>query len=813
MNELLLSREGGVGGSEEGGEDLQGYISRAYQMIKERAVTDAFNTDEEEEEEDADRTGDTYGDEEVEMAGGAVTLMGDGKDGEDRPAAAEEHAMRGTGDILSRPPEAATDIMGGGFGDSDSHSLHSAHSPHSPYSPRPSEGLPAMPSVRDSAGSSIIGPPSTTGVTIAHTTAQQDNRRTIEVGSAPLREETPGPAYIPDARRRPLPAVPEDVVAPRPPRAEVDPLSRSLMNELLLSREGGVGGSEEGGEDLQGYISRAYQMIKERAVTDAFNAEEEGGEEEEEEEDDADRTGDTHTDSGEVSISPAAQTQRAPAGVGSSGPSLAEGSASDSPVGAPCRNTSVPSPINSPAPSTASSAHAPEGVRRAEKPQVQAQVQTQGASQPLRVKQKVAEAAPALRDGEGFSSRLLSVRTLIEYEQTLYQAERRRRRVALGERALLAIFSGRAQPSSDSCEAATESRQQPEEQQRGEAPALSDTAVRRSGSAYLHIEAESSRPMRERPVLSSSRSSQRKHAALSEKGALFEEPAASEAADVPAAVHQQAGRGTAEYSADVEVGMGVGIDVRALLDLHAAEEASPSVMTVAEQSPRSARGRDAAQARKAALQIQKPRASSAGRSARGTLSNYSQVKNAISSVCLAGTTFDQQRLEVLELLDFCRHGKELNARHSALLGDDGGALEELKASVSHFLVMFFQAKTLSFKGVYANMGNSGELASPHSCLLSCAPIIIPVFLFLSRPPPFRPCDFSHSCRFLQADIREGAQGGVGRFHSGAEVHEVRDRLQAVQGTARQEDHRHCGCHRARRDQVQGARPRIGTIAP
>jgi len=111
-----------------------------------------------------------------------------------------------------------------------------------------------------------------------------------------------------------------------------------------------------------------------------------------------------------------------------------------------------------------------------------------------------------------------------------------------------------------------------------------------------------------------------------------------------------------------------------------------------------------ARARALALSAGKSRGTST--SAKSTLSNYAQVKNALSSVCLAGSVLDGKRVEMVELLDFFRHGKPLNNdKHSILYHEDWSLLQELRGGGRHFIIMFSQAKTISFKGVYIGVSS------------------------------------------------------------------------------------------------------------
>lgn len=90
-------------------------------------------------------------------------------------------------------------------------------------------------------------------------------------------------------------------------------------------------------------------------------------------------------------------------------------------------------------------------------------------------------------------------------------------------------------------------------------------------------------------------------------------------------------------------------------------------------------------------------AASAGNTSK--LSNFVQSKNAISYVCLAGGHQEEKRLEVLDLLEFYAQGK-LSSTLPLLHGNEFLVLEDLRGKISQFVIMFYKAKTLAFKGIY-----------------------------------------------------------------------------------------------------------------
>lgn len=68
---------------------------------------------------------------------------------------------------------------------------------------------------------------------------------------------------------------------------------------------------------------------------------------------------------------------------------------------------------------------------------------------------------------------------------------------------------------------------------------------------------------------------------------------------------------------------------------------------------------------------------------------------------MAGSHFDTKRIEVFEILDYFRFAKPMSTACEAQFVNDISFLENAKGAVAHFMIMFFQSKTLSFKGIYA----------------------------------------------------------------------------------------------------------------
>ena len=93
---------------------------------------------------------------------------------------------------------------------------------------------------------------------------------------------------------------------------------------------------------------------------------------------------------------------------------------------------------------------------------------------------------------------------------------------------------------------------------------------------------------------------------------------------------------------------------------------------------------------------------------------------------MAGSHFDAKRIEVFEILDHFRFAKQMSPLSEEQFANDYSFLQGCKGAVAHFLIMFFQSKTLAFKGIYAADPNSGAL-DPHN---SCSFVLIYVVLML-----------------------------------------------------------------------------------
>lgn len=89
------------------------------------------------------------------------------------------------------------------------------------------------------------------------------------------------------------------------------------------------------------------------------------------------------------------------------------------------------------------------------------------------------------------------------------------------------------------------------------------------------------------------------------------------------------------------------------------------------------------------------------------LSNFVQTKNAITHVCLAGGHQEERRLEVLDLLDFYAQGRQ--SATLPLLQGDFLVAEDMRGRIAQFVLMFYKAKTLAFKGVYVLDPKSKQL--------------------------------------------------------------------------------------------------------
>jgi hypothetical protein len=94
----------------------------------------------------------------------------------------------------------------------------------------------------------------------------------------------------------------------------------------------------------------------------------------------------------------------------------------------------------------------------------------------------------------------------------------------------------------------------------------------------------------------------------------------------------------------------------------------------------------------------KDRIQSAGKSRRGDVeqrvSNQQQIKNALTAVCLAGSHFDNQRQEAISKLDQYYASRE-----------NGGPPS---GPINQFIILLFNAKSLSFRGIYAVSPINGE---------------------------------------------------------------------------------------------------------
>lgn len=92
-------------------------------------------------------------------------------------------------------------------------------------------------------------------------------------------------------------------------------------------------------------------------------------------------------------------------------------------------------------------------------------------------------------------------------------------------------------------------------------------------------------------------------------------------------------------------------------------------------------------------------AGAAGAASASKLSNFIQSKNAISYVCLAGGHQEEKRLDVLDLMDFYAQGT-LSSTLPLLQGSEFVVSEDMRGKISQFVIMFYKAKTLAFKGIY-----------------------------------------------------------------------------------------------------------------
>jgi calmodulin-regulated spectrin-associated protein len=85
------------------------------------------------------------------------------------------------------------------------------------------------------------------------------------------------------------------------------------------------------------------------------------------------------------------------------------------------------------------------------------------------------------------------------------------------------------------------------------------------------------------------------------------------------------------------------------------------------------------------------------RAAGKAMSNMQQVKNALSNVCLAGGHFALQRDEALKAIDLYHSGQ--------------ASLLEIRdnAPVAQFVILFFHAKSFSYRGVYGVDPQTGDM--------------------------------------------------------------------------------------------------------
>ena len=87
------------------------------------------------------------------------------------------------------------------------------------------------------------------------------------------------------------------------------------------------------------------------------------------------------------------------------------------------------------------------------------------------------------------------------------------------------------------------------------------------------------------------------------------------------------------------------------------------------------------------------------------MSNVSQVKNAVTHVCLAGTTFQQQREEALQAIEHWTQPRTYHINNHPNHHDNDMETERAETttvlSVTHFVILLYHAKSLSFRSVYA----------------------------------------------------------------------------------------------------------------
>ena len=102
------------------------------------------------------------------------------------------------------------------------------------------------------------------------------------------------------------------------------------------------------------------------------------------------------------------------------------------------------------------------------------------------------------------------------------------------------------------------------------------------------------------------------------------------------------------------------------------------------------------------------------------MSNVSQVKNAISHVCLAGTTFQQQREEALHSIEHWTQPRTYHIHphpheHDVDAQGNGGMNPDTTTvlSVTHFVILLYHAKSLSFRSIYAVDPMTNEMKKIH----------------------------------------------------------------------------------------------------
>jgi len=105
-------------------------------------------------------------------------------------------------------------------------------------------------------------------------------------------------------------------------------------------------------------------------------------------------------------------------------------------------------------------------------------------------------------------------------------------------------------------------------------------------------------------------------------------------------------------------------------------------------------------------------------SARGSglISNYQQVKNALTFVCLAGVHAEEDRRAVLNMLDEWNTKARATANPNANIQseeeeeeEEGTGNVDTPILIHQFLILLHNNKTLSFRGVYGINSYTGEL--------------------------------------------------------------------------------------------------------